>query len=116
MARKNIMWSEEDFEKVFHGLLDLKDSEPSFRVTGAWILRAMHATLPNSKHRNKIGVDVAMEALKDAWMARKASAGLFRVSARMVRPRVRSSRPRGMHRLRRTAWGAAARPTAWMAG
>lgn len=26
------------------------------------------------KHRNKIGLDVAMEALKDAWMARKASA------------------------------------------
>lgn len=26
------------------------------------------------KHRNKIGLDVAMEALKDAWRARKASA------------------------------------------
>ena len=26
------------------------------------------------KHRNKIGLDVAMEALKDAWGARKASA------------------------------------------
>ncbi len=26
------------------------------------------------KHRNKIGLDVAMEALKDAWKARKASA------------------------------------------
>ena len=26
------------------------------------------------KHRNKIGIDVAMEALKDAWMKRKASA------------------------------------------
>lgn len=26
------------------------------------------------KHRNKIGLDVAMEALKDAWRMRKASA------------------------------------------
>ena len=26
------------------------------------------------KHRNKIGLDVAMEALKDVWRARKASA------------------------------------------
>ncbi|MBP6035691.1 MAG: hypothetical protein KA603_06100 [Azonexus sp.] len=26
------------------------------------------------KHRNKIGLDVALEALKDAWRARKASA------------------------------------------
>ncbi|GAB1394232.1 type IV toxin-antitoxin system AbiEi family antitoxin domain-containing protein [Rhodocyclaceae bacterium] len=26
------------------------------------------------KHRNKIGLDVAMEALKDAWRARKATA------------------------------------------
>jgi hypothetical protein len=26
------------------------------------------------KHRNKIGLDVAMGALKDAWRARKASA------------------------------------------
>ena len=26
------------------------------------------------KHRNKIGLDVALEALKDAWRTRKASA------------------------------------------
>jgi len=26
------------------------------------------------KHRNKIGLDVALEALKDAWRMRKASA------------------------------------------
>ena len=26
------------------------------------------------KHRNKIGLDVALEALKDAWRAHKASA------------------------------------------